>query len=130
MKKIIPVVIAIIIIVIGFAFALKFNIIPKKQYGPYDDFVFCLKGSDTKIYGDYTDVNSLRQLSLFGDSLYTLEKSGVYLECNQYGPNPKVNKCIDAGLTVYPTWIIKDKKYPGVYGLNKISEITGCKYGN
>jgi hypothetical protein len=128
MSKIIAVIIAILIVIVGFAVALKFNIIPKKEYGPYDDFIICLKSSGAKFYGDYTNRESLMQMGLFGDSLGALEKSGIYIECNQYGPSPKIEKCREANIMIYPTWIMKNKKYKGIQGLNKLSELTGCDY--
>ena len=127
MGKTISVIIAVVIIVVGFILALNFGVIPKKEYGPYDSFVICLKASGAKFYGDYADANTLKQMSLFGDSLYVLEKSGVYIECNRYGANPKIADCKEANLKVYPTWIIDNKKYDGIQGFNKLEEVTSCE---
>lgn len=128
MSKTIVVIIVVIIVIAGFIFALKFGLIPKKEYGPYDDFIICLKASGAKMYGDYANRESLMQMSFFGESLGLFEKSGIYIECNEYGPNPKTEKCQEANLKTYPTWIIYKKQYPGIQGLNKLSELTGCKY--
>lgn len=130
MSKTTAVIIAVAIVIIGFVFALKFIIIPKQTYGPYDDFIICLKSSGAKMYGDYTSRESLMQMGLFKESLGLFEKSGIYFECNQYGPNPNIKKCQESKVKNYPTWIIKDKGYEGIQGLNKLSELTGCKYEN
>jgi hypothetical protein len=127
MSKTTAIIIVIILMVIGFIAAINFNLIPKNQIGPYDNFIICMKSSGVKLYGDYANVDSLRQMSFFGDSLYTLEKSGMYIECNPYGPNPKVSKCQKAGIKFYPTWEINGKQYLGITGLNKLEELTGCK---
>ena len=127
MGKTIAVIIAIIVIVVGFMIALNFGVIPKKEYGPYDDFIICLKVSGAKFYGDYANADSLKQMSFFGDSLYVLEKSGVYVECNSRGANPKLNKCKEVNLRLFPTWIVDGVKYEGIQGLNKLSEVTGCE---
>ena len=128
MSKTIAVIIAIILVIAGFVVAIKFNIIPEKKYGPYDSFIICLKSSDAKMYGDYTSRESLMQMGLFKESLELFEKSGIYTECNPYGPNPNLKKCQEAGMRTYPTWIINNKRYEGIQGLNKLSESTGCKY--
>ena len=128
MSKTTAVIIAIIVVVVGFILAINFGILPKKQYGPYDDFIICLKSNGTKFYGDYASVDSLRQMSFFGDSLPALEKSGIYIECNPYGPDPKLGKCREENIRIYPTWIINGKKYESIQGLNKLSELTGCEY--
>tara|TARA_Y100000034_G_scaffold134518_1_gene203169 strand:- start:1777 stop:2163 length:387 start_codon:yes stop_codon:yes gene_type:complete len=127
MSKTTAVIIVILLIVIGFIFAIKFDVFPNEQVGPYDDFIICLKASGARFYGDYTYTDSLRQMSLFEDSLYTLEKSGVYVECNSYGANPKVEKCREEGINMYPTWIIDGIKHPGMQGLNGLSRLTGCE---
>ena len=128
MSKTLAIIIAIILVVAGFIFAIKFNIIPQKEYGPYDDFIICLKASNAKMYGDYTSRESLMQMGLFKESLELFEKSGIYTECNPYGPNPNLKKCQEASMNTYPAWIINDKRYEGIQGLNKLSKLTGCKY--
>jgi len=130
MSKTTAVIIAIIIVIIGFIAALKFGLIPRKEYGPYDDFIICLKSAGAKMYGDYANSESLMQMSLFKESLGLFEKSGIYTECNEYGPNPKTRKCQDASIMTYPTWIINKERYKGIQGLNKLSELTGCRYEN
>lgn len=128
MKKEIIAVIVILIIIAGFAFGIKSGMMSRKEYGPYDGFIMCLKASGAKFYGDYTDTNTLRQMSLFGDSLGLIETSGIYVECNSRGYNPKVDKCREANLVVYPTWIINGKNQNGIQGFNKLSDLTGCEY--
>ena len=130
MSKTIAVIIAIFVIITGFVIAIKFDLFPKQQYGPYDNFIICLKASGARFYGNYANADSLRQMSFFGDSLPILERSGIYLECNSRGPNPQVKKCQDNGIKIYPTWIIEEKQYPGIMGLNKLEELTGCKREN
>jgi len=127
MSKTIAVIIAIIVIIVLFFVALKFDVIPSKSYGEYDSFIICLKASGARFYGDYSNRDSLMQMSFFGDSLYVLEKSGIYIECNKYGANPQLEKCQKEGIIRYPTWIIDGKKHIGIQGLNKLSEVTGCK---
>ena len=127
MAKTMAVIIAIIIVAAGFFLAFKLNLIPSEQYGPYDDFIICLKSSGAKFYGDYANRDSLMQMSFFGDSLRMLEKSGIYIECNPYGPNPKTKKCQDTGIKLYPTWVINGEQHAGIQGLNKLSSVTGCE---
>jgi len=124
-KTAVIVIIAAVVILAGFVLLKpKPEVIP----GPYDNFIMCLKNFGAKMYGNYASKESLMQMSFFGDSLYTFEKSGVYVECNEYGPNPKTKKCNEAGINYYPTWIINEGRYAGIQGLNKLSQLTGCSY--
>ena len=127
MKKISVISIAVIIIIIGFVLAVNFNVIPKKEYGEYDKFVICLKSSGAKLYGDYANSDTLKQMSFLGDSYQMLIDTNIYIECNRYGYNPKTDKCKEEGITGYPTWVIKGNKYAGIQGLNKLSSLTGCE---
>lgn len=130
MKKTVIAVIAIILIIAGFVIFFKQDLSPKEEYGPYDKFIICLEKNDVKMYGNYASRESLMQMSLFLESLGLFEKSDVYVECNEYGPKSKTDKCIKEDITSYPTWTVNGKKYNGIQGLNKLSELTGCTYEN
>lgn len=130
MPKTAIVIIAIIIVITGIVIALNLNPSSEKKYGPYDDFIICLNKNDTKMYGNYASRESLMQMFLFKESLGLFEKSEVYMECNEYGPNQKSEKCIKEGITSYPTWIINEQKYIGIQGLNRLSKLSGCTYEN
>ena len=127
MSKIIAVILAIIIIIVGLIVVIKTDFITKKEQGPHDNFIICLKASGAKFYGDYANMESLKQMGFFGDSLYALEKSGIYIECNPYGANPKLEKCREENIVTKPTWIVDGVKYEGIQGLNKLEEVTGCE---
>lgn len=35
-------------------------------------------------------------------------------------------KCVDAKISVTPTWIINNEKYPGVASIDVLKDLTGC----
>ena len=128
MKKTVIIIIAIILVITGFVIFFNSSSTPNEKYGPYDDFIICLEKNDVKMYGNYASGESLMQMSLFQESLGLFEKSDIYVECNEYGPNQKAEKCIKEGITSHPTWVINQRKYIGIQGLNSLSELTGCSY--
>jgi hypothetical protein len=53
-------------------------------------------------------------------------KSSVnYIECHPEGKNPQTELCQKEGITGFPTWDIKGKKYPGVQLPEKLAELSG-----
>ena len=129
-KTTIIVTVAVIIVLAGLVIFFKPGLASKEEYGPYNEFIICLEKNDVKMYGNYASRESLMQMSLLRESLGLFEKSNVYVECNEYGPSSKTDKCIKEGITSYPTWTVNGKKYNGIQGLNKLSELTGCTYEN
>lgn len=57
------------------------------------------------------------QKTMFGDNYQYLNKIDCHYE---------IQKCIDAGITHTPTWIIKEQKIEGVQPIEKLKELTGC----
>jgi|SRR3989344_112676 len=94
--------------------------------GENDDFVNCLAEKDAKFYGAYWCGHCKTQKDLFGDSL-SLLKDKVYVECAEDAFNNERDKCIQAGIVGYPTWVINGNKYTGTKSLNQLSELTGCE---
>ena len=47
-----------------------------------------------------------------------------YLNVVDYVIDPQ--KCLDAGITITPTWIIGEQKITGVRSLEQLKQLTGC----
>ena len=93
--------------------------VAKDETGSMDGFAQCLASKKITMYGAVWCPHCQKEKSLFGDSF----KYVPYVECPE---NQQL--CLDKGITGYPTWIKEDgKKYEGEQGLEKLSEITGCK---
>lgn len=85
----------------------------------YDAFAQCLASKKLTMYGAVWCSHCKAEKARFGDSF----KYVPYVECTE---NP--NECLIKGVESYPTWIDENGiKYIGEQGLEKLSEISGCK---
>ncbi len=62
------------------------------------------------------------QKQLFGKEAFS-EINMV--ECDGRGKNGNPQKCIDAQVKAFPTWVIDGKVYQGVQSLDKLADLTG-----
>jgi hypothetical protein len=63
-----------------------------------------------------------QQKKYFGDSADRLP----YVECKPGGPSaPLTRKCLDAYITTFPTWVIKERRVEGVLTLTELAELSG-----
>ena len=84
----------------------------------YDTFAQCLASKKLTMYGAVWCSYCKKEKANFGDSF----KYVPYVECPE---NP--NLCLEKGVERYPTWVDEnDKKYVGLQGLKKLSEISSC----
>ena len=88
------------------------------ETGKWDNFAKCLVEKEITMYGAAWCSHCQNEKNGFGSSF----KYVPYVECPA---DPQ--KCIQMGVTGYPTWIFKDgKKLVGEQGLKKLSEESGC----
>ena len=114
-------------IIIGFLvviliFTFLFLILRQKNNGntinKLDDFAKCLASKNITMYGAAGCSHCQNEKKAFGDSF----KYVPYVECPD---DPQ--KCLEKGVTGYPTWIFPDgKKLIGEQGLEKLSQESGC----
>ena len=84
-----------------------------------DSFAKCLAERGITMYGADWCPHCQNEKKAFGKSFRFVK----YVEC----PN-EPQKCIDAGINGYPTWIFSDgKKLEGEQGLEKLSRESGCE---
>lgn len=83
-----------------------------------DAFAQCLADKGAVMYGADWCPHCHNEKQAFGDSFRLVP----YVECPD---NPQ--KCLSAGINVYPTWIFPDgKKLVGEQGIKKLSQESGC----
>lgn len=120
MNKFIYILIVLVIavaIIFGFVWLIQKDAGP--QDGKLDEFAKCIAQQEFTMYGAYWCNHCKAEKERFGSSF----KFVPYVECTD---NP--NLCIEKDITGYPSWLTKDGvKYEGELGLERISEITGCK---
>jgi glutaredoxin len=119
MKKFLPWIIVILVIVGLFYWSAALKAVPA---GKYDDFAKCLADKKFTMYGAYWCPHCKKQKALFGDSF----KFVPYVECTE-----SAAVCEAKGVRGYPTWIDESnasstQKYEGELEFSKISEITSC----
>lgn len=104
-----------IIIIVGWSW--------QKTKSPYkedelENFARCLASKNAVMYGAYWCPHCQNEKADFGSSF----KYVPYVECTK-----ETQKCIEAKIESYPTWIIGgEKRFVGRQGLSRLSSITGC----
>jgi len=120
-KKITYTVIAIIALVVILSLILK----PLNKTGEFDDLVNCMASKEIKMYGAYWCSHCNQQKELFGDSVNLFEEK-IYVECAEDASDNERQKCIEKGITGYPTWIINNEKVLGTKSMKKLAELSEC----
>ncbi|BAQ63335.1 vitamin K epoxide reductase family protein [Geminocystis sp. NIES-3709] len=73
------------------------------------------------MYSAYWCPHCFDQKLLFGKEAF---KELPKVECDPKGVAPAPQKCIDAKVRAFPTWVIDGKTYEGVQTLEKLAELT------
>lgn len=81
-----------------------------------------LAENNAVMYSAYWCPHCFDQKLLFGKEAFN-EMAKV--ECDPKGVAPAPQKCIDAKVRAFPTWVIDGTIYEGVQSLEKLAELTG-----
>jgi hypothetical protein len=120
MKKFLPWIIVLLVVVGLFYWSVLLKSVPE---GKYDEFSKCLSDKKFTMYGSKSCSRCKAEKALFGTSFQFVP----YIECPE---NTAI--CKAKGVRGYPTWIDEStassssKRFEGELGLEKISEITSC----
>ncbi len=114
-KIIISFLILAVVSVLAFRFIIKK---PGASAGNLDAFAQCLAQKGAMMYGAYWCPHCQNEKKVLGDSFRFVQ----YVECSS-----ESQKCLDAGVKGYPTWIFADgRKFEGEQGIEKLSQESGC----
>lgn len=105
----------LVISVIGYG-AVKL-ITAEDEAGKYDAFADCLTDKGAAMYGANWCSHCKDQKAMFGESFRKVN----YVNCEL-----AQEKCSNAGIRGYPTWIINGTKYTGTKQLSELSDLSGC----
>jgi hypothetical protein len=84
----------------------------------FDKFAQCLSDNDVVLYTSEGDCEACtQQKAIFKNS---------YQYLNVVNCDNEAAKCAELEINYAPVWIIKGKKYFGLQGIPRLSEITGC----
>ena len=112
--------IGVVVVVLVFV---GFGIWHRTQPGKYDAFAQCLKDKGAIFYGAFWCPHCQEQKALFGNSKDKLP----YTECSTPDGQQQLQGCKDAGITGYPTWILKSgERLNSVQSLAVLAEKTDC----
>lgn len=115
MKKFLPWIVVVVVIVGLFYWSYALKAIPS---GKYDAFAQCVAEQEFTMYGAYWCPHCKAEKARFGDAFQYIP----YVECTE-----DVARCEAAGIRGYPTWIATSgERYEGELGLERISKITSC----
>ena len=80
-----------------------------------------LTATGAKMYGAYWCPHCATQKEYFNGVVDLIP----YVECDLQGYDPQPELCYEAGIDVYPTWIIEDEYYFGAQPLGKLAVLSG-----
>lgn len=84
-----------------------------------------LDATGVRYYGASWCANCRRQTRLFGASSDRLP----YVECSPQGQGgPVALACVSAGVTAYPTWMIRGQPHAGVKTPQELAQLTGFEW--
>ncbi|HEU5319680.1 MAG TPA: hypothetical protein VFX28_02680 [Methylomirabilota bacterium] len=49
------------------------------------------------------------------------------MECDARGVAPRPDLCQQAGVRVFPTWVVQGKRHEGVLSLDRLAELSGFR---
>lgn len=81
-----------------------------------------LAENNAVMYSAYWCPHCYEQKLLFGKEAFN---EVAKVECDPKGVAPAPQKCIDAKIRAFPTWVIGGTTYEGVQSLEKLAEFTG-----
>jgi hypothetical protein len=82
-----------------------------------------LAESRAVFYGAYWCPHCHEQKELFGGAAESLP----YVECDPKGTNPQPLRCEQAGVRVFPTWVVGAERREGVQPLEELARLSGFK---
>lgn len=80
-----------------------------------------LSETGAKMYGAYWCPHCATQKTYFGGAAGRLP----YVECDPEGFDPQVERCQQASISAYPTWVINGEYYSGSQPLGKLARLSG-----
>ena len=92
-------------------------ILTLKNNSNHDEEVIKCIAEKAKIYSSLTCSACKKQKEIFGEYYNLLDETDCFYE---------TQKCIDAQIPGYPTWIINGQQNPGVKTIEQLKQLTGC----
>ena len=83
-------------------------------------FTGCLVNSDAIFYGTEWCGICGQQKQVLGET-FTQYSEYFYVDCDE-----ESERCAQAGVRAYPTWIINGQQYQGVQSIDALSAAIGC----
>lgn len=81
-----------------------------------EETAICI-GNHSILYFSKTCTHCVQQEAMFGENVKFLTS----IDCLDFP-----STCLDQGIDSVPTWIINDKRYPGIHSIRELRNLTGC----
>ena len=86
-----------------------------------EGFAKCLIESDATFYGTEWCSFCAQQKQVLGD-VYNQFRTQFYVDCDR-----NQERCSQAGVRAYPTWVINGQPYQGVQSIDALSNAMNCQ---
>jgi len=95
------------------------DLVSKSNISAEEGLAKCLTEKGAVMYGSAWCDFTKGQKQTFGDAFQYV----AYVECTE-----NQESCHGKGVTIYPTWVINDKSYPGEQQLIFLAGLSDCDY--
>lgn len=112
--KIYLILVVIVILIIAGVYAIKYI----KKEPPEERLMKCIAKNTDMLYLSKTCTHCANQKKVLGEYLSLFKTTDCFYE---------TEKCVEAKIPGYPTWIINGKMYPGEKTIKELQELTGCE---
>ncbi|MBR9704113.1 hypothetical protein GOV12_01770 [Candidatus Pacearchaeota archaeon] len=113
-NKIYLILIVIVILVIAGIYAYQSSI----KEDPEEELLKCIAKNTDMLYLSKTCSHCQNQKKTLGEYFSLFKTIDCFYE---------IDKCKEADISGYPTWIINGKKYTGEKSIEELKQITGCE---
>jgi hypothetical protein len=115
-KKIYLILVVIILLIITGIYAYRYFY----KETPEEQLMKCIAKNTDMLYLSKTCTFCAKQKQVLGDYLSLFKITDCFYE---------IEKCKEANIPGYPTWIINGKMYPGEKSIEELKQLTGCECG-
>lgn len=94
----------------------------KTEKSEKQEFTKCLESKNAVMYTVYWSPDNEAQLEIFGDDAKYIK----IVECDADEKDADVAACKEAGVTIYPSWVVDGKLIEGFQSERSLKTATGC----
>lgn len=105
------------LIIVAFMSFIVYSVVSKSGGESPDKVAQCLSEKGAILYASQYCPHCQEQKKLFGNAISKIEM----VECSS-----QIERCQEAGITAYPTWVINGRKFLGTKDMKTLYDIADC----